>query len=97
MNTVYMKNLAIGQGRPKICIPICGRTKEEIIEEAKKILELPADLVEWRGDWYEEIFNISCLKEVLIELRQILENIPILFTFRSIQEGGERPITPENY
>ena len=97
MNTVYMKNLAIGQGRPKICIPICGRTIEEIIEEAKKILELPADLVEWRGDWYEEIFNISCLKEVLIELRQILENIPILFTFRSIQEGGERPITPENY
>lgn len=97
MKAVYVRGLAIGEGRPKICIPICGKTKTEIIDEAKKILELPADIVEWRGDWYEDIFDESCLKEVLSGLRQVLGELPILFTFRSIQEGGERPITPEEY
>lgn len=97
MNTVYIRNLAIGEGRPKICVPICGKTKEDILDEAKKILDLPADIVEWRSDWYDDVFNESCLKEVLESLRQILGDIPILFTFRSIQEGGEKPITPEIY
>ena len=39
MKVVYVRGLAIGEGRPKICIPICGKTKTEIIDEAKKILE----------------------------------------------------------
>lgn len=97
MNTVYIKKLAIGEGKTKICVPICGKTKEAIFEEAEKILKLPADLVEWRGDWYDDIYNEDCLKEVLIGLRRILGDKPILFTFRSIQEGGQRPITPEAY
>ena len=97
MKAVYIRGLAIGEGCPKICVPICGKTKTEIIEEAKKILELPADIVEWRGDWYEDVFDVTCLNDVLAELRQVLGDLPILFTFRSIQEGGERPITPERY
>lgn len=97
MNTVYLRHIAIGEGRPKICVPICGKTKETILEEAKKILDLPADLVEWRGDWYDDIFNPVCLKDTLVSLRQVLGELPILFTFRSIQEGGEKPITPELY
>ena len=34
MDTVYIRELAIGEGRPKICVPICGKTGEEILEEA---------------------------------------------------------------
>ena len=37
MNTVQVKNTVIGEGRPKICIPIVGETKTDILEEAKKI------------------------------------------------------------
>ena len=36
MKTVYIKDLAIGEGRPKICVPICGKTKEAILEEYKR-------------------------------------------------------------
>lgn len=97
MNTVYLKNLAIGEGRPKICVSICGKTQAAIFEEARKILDLPVDLVEWRGDWYTDIFNKACVTETLHGLRNILGEIPLIFTFRSIQEGGEQPITPEEY
>ena len=36
MNTVQVKNIVIGEGRPKICVPIVGKTKTDILEEAKK-------------------------------------------------------------
>ena len=29
MNTVTMKNVEFGAGVPKICVPICGKTKED--------------------------------------------------------------------
>ena len=38
MNTVKIRNLEIGKGMPKICVPIVGRTKPEILESAKKPL-----------------------------------------------------------
>ena len=33
MNTVQVKNTVIGEGRPKICVPIVGKTKTDILEE----------------------------------------------------------------
>ena len=38
MNTVQVKNTVIGEGRPKICVPIVGKTKTDILEEAKRSL-----------------------------------------------------------
>ena len=53
MNPVIVKNVKIGEGVPKICVPIVGRTKDEIIEEAKGLEAIPKDLVEWRVDCSE--------------------------------------------
>ena len=97
METVYIKELAIGEGRPKICVPICGKNREEILREAESVRELPADLIEWRADWYDDVFDRVCLEEMLQSLRHKLDDKPLLFTFRSIQEGGEKPIRPEQY
>ena len=32
MNTVKVRNTVIGEGMPKICVPIVGVTKEAILE-----------------------------------------------------------------
>ena len=45
MNPVKVRNIEIGTGIPKICVPIVGVTKEEIIEAAKKITSTPADVL----------------------------------------------------
>lgn len=97
MNTVYLKNVPIGVGRPKICVSICGETQAAIFDEAHKLLDLPVDVVEWRGDWYADIFHTEALNETLYGLRRILGELPILFTFRSIQEGGHQAVTPQRY
>lgn len=35
MKAVEVRNIKIGEGIPKICVPIVGVTKEDIINEAK--------------------------------------------------------------
>ena len=97
MNPVMIRGVAIGEGIPKICVPIVGKTREEIIKAAEEIRTLPVDVVEWRADWYEEVFEANVVLDVLQELRRILGEFPLLFTFRTKKEGGEKEIDEKNY
>ena len=97
MNTVKVRNVVIGEGMPKICVPIVGVTKEAILEEAKAITKLPADVVEWRIDWFENVFDFAALEDVMKGLREVLGDMPILMTCRTSKEGGEKAIEDEVY
>ena len=82
MNTVQVKNTVIGEGRPKICVPIVGKTKTDILEEAKKITTLPVDVVEWRVDWFDDVFATEKVLETAKELQEVLKDI--LFFLHSV-------------
>ena len=97
MNTVKVRNTVIGEGMPKICVPIVGVTKEAILDEAKAITKLPADVVEWRIDWFENVFDFAALEDVMKGLREVLGDMPILMTFRTSKEGGEKAIEDDVY
>ena len=97
MNTVKVRNIEIGSGVPKICVPIVGVTKDEIIAEAKTFDSIPVDVVEWRVDWFEGVFEFDKVEDVLKDLREALGETPILFTFRTSKEGGEKAIEAEPY
>lgn len=97
MNTIKVRDIEIGAGAPKIIVPIVGVTKEDIISEAKTFDSIPIDVVEWRVDWFEGVFDFFQVKDVLKELREVLGNIPLLMTFRTSKEGGEKTIQPETY
>ena len=97
MNTITVRNIVIGEGIPKICIPIVGVTKKAILEEAKQATKLPLDLLEWRVDWYEDCFDIESVLETVTELRNLIEEIPLLFTFRTVKEGGEKEVSQQEY
>lgn len=97
MTAVKVRNLEIGTELPKICVPIVGKTEVEILEAAQKIMLTQADLVEWRVDWFEEIFDFERVRDVLGKLRKILEDRPLLFTCRTSKEGGEISLTDKQY
>ena len=97
MNTVKIRDIEIGAGAPKIIVPIVGVTKEDIIEEAKTFDSIPIDVVEWRVDWFEGVFDFAKVEDVLKDLREVLGSIPLLMTFRTSKEGGEKAIEPEAY
>ena len=97
MQTVKVRNIEIGAGIPKICVPIVGVTREDILEAAKAITSTKADVVEWRVDWYEDIFYFAKTEETMKALREVLGETPILFTFRTSKEGGEKAIEVADY
>lgn len=94
---VQVKNIKIGEGMPKICVSITGNTDEEILEEVRELKKVKLDIVEWRVDFYEYVDNIEKVKDILIKLSEILIDIPLIFTFRSKNEGGERETLSEYY
>lgn len=94
---ITVKGVTIGEGAPKICVPMVGESLEQLIEEASYIQALDCDVVEWRVDCFDGIEQIDRLKEALTEIREILSEIPLLFTFRSKKEGGEKEISTAYY
>ena len=78
---------------PYICTPLIGKNREVLLKELEMILPKRPDLIEWRADFYEEIANTN---SVLLTAKAIAEatELPLLFTIRSENEGGEQiPLT----
>lgn len=97
IKTLTVRGLEIGAGIPQMIVPIVGGTAEEIIEKAESFRGMRIDVVEWRVDFYEDVFDTAKLLETLAKLRGALGEIPLLFTFRTQNEGGEKPIAMDAY
>lgn len=96
MSVCVVKDLKIGEGKPKICLPIVGQTNQEIIDQAKSFQCFEYDFIELRIDFYE---NILDKEEVIFLLKELYEVIdkPLLLTYRSLKEGGQIQLTDTQY
>lgn len=97
MAVVKVREVGIGSGIPKICVPIVGVSQVDIISDAEAIKKVGADVVEWRVDWFEDVFCYEKVEAALSGLRTVLGETPLLFTFRTAKEGGEKAIDTEQY
>lgn len=97
MKIVEVRDVKIGEGLPKIIVPIVGKTLDEIVSTAKSFEGVRMDIVEWRVDWFDDVFEFEKVKEAASELRKVLGDTPILFTFRTSKEGGEKAIDADSY
>ena len=96
-NTVMLKQVKLGAGRPKIAVSLMGKTEQELSTKCEEICALPVDIVEWRADHYPDILTHDRMASALRLIREKLGERPLLFTFRTKAEGGEREIMPEDY
>lgn len=94
---IKLKNVIIGEGLPKICIPMVGETINELLEEAEVLKDLDYDVLEWRVDFFKDVTNIDKVKKALQIIREVVGEKPIIFTFRTAKEGGQKDITQEFY
>lgn len=97
MKTVTMRGLEIGSGRPKVIVPIVAATAQGIVEKGRELSGYRMDVVEWRVDFYEDVFQTERVVDTAKQLREVLGETPILFTFRTKKEGGEKEIGMEAY
>ena len=92
MNTIKIKNVEIGKGIPKICIPLTGKNREEIIEEMEIVKKSNPDLIEWRVDFFEESDNPERICEMLGTINDSFKQIPVLFTFVQKKKAEKNPL-----
>ncbi|UQZ34901.1 type I 3-dehydroquinate dehydratase [Paenibacillus sp. PK3_47] len=95
--TVTVKNVTLGEGMPKICVPLVGATLPELESEAEALKTLAPDMAEWRCDLFAGVEDMEAVKETLHRINTILPEIPLIFTFRSTREGGDKEISKEYY
>lgn len=84
-----LKETIFGAGRPKICVPLTGKTAEDITQQAKAAEASPADVVEWRVDLFDQVTDLAQVLNLLSHLKTILRDKLLLFTFRTEKEGGK--------
>lgn len=79
----------LGGETPLICTPLVGKTRERILAEAASVVPKRPDVIEWRVDFFEGIGDTAAVLDVGRALRAAAGELPIIFTRRSIREGGE--------
>lgn len=85
---VVVRGAVIGGPRTLICLPLVGEDRTALLAEAKNLAKLAPDLVEWRVDGFGKVTDKTVRDRVLRELRDIFDQIPLIFTCRSELEGG---------
>ena len=80
---------------PLICTPLVGRTRDKILAELDVVLAKQPDILEWRVDFFDDIGNTAAVIEMARSIKQVAGEIPLLFTRRSINEGGEKIVLSE--
>lgn len=103
MKTLEIGSVKLGEGLPKICVPLTGETWDQLIEEAKEVSQLPCDMIEWRADYmlaHLKTFPFPMVRDTMkglaAQLRTIIK-VPMIFTIRTESEGGQVKISEKAY
>lgn len=75
---------------PLICTPLVGRTRDQILGEVQIVVAKKPDILEWRVDFFEDIANPAEVVSVARAIKAAAAGVPLLFTRRSMREGGEK-------
>lgn len=87
---IELNGKPLGARFPAICAPLVGRTVDRLVAEAAIVAAKKPDLLEWRVDFFEGIAETPLVLDVLGRIKQASGGLPLLFTRRSVREGGER-------
>ena len=85
-----MRQKNAGEGAPPaICVPLVGRTKEEIADELAEVLNKKPDMLEWRADFFRGIGVTEAVLAIAAFITGAAPEMPVIFTVRSEREGGQ--------
>ncbi len=92
---VTVRNTVIGGPRPLVCLPLVAQDLDALLGQAKELVHLQPDLLEWRIDAFEKVTEVEECSEALRRLRLVIGDIPMIFTCRIDREGGFKAIPQE--
>ena len=97
MTTIDVKGVRIGEGRPKTIVSLMDASEDELLRTSERAVSAGADCVEWRADFFGRYRDRETVAHVGRRLRASLTHTPLVFTFRSAQQGGQATLSSEGY
>lgn len=95
---VQVRDLRIGEGRPKIIVSTSGKTAEQVLEQGRAAAAAQAvDILELRLDLLAFATDADQVAALGRQLVQALGGKPLLLTFRSKREGGAAELDDAAY
>ena len=84
---VKLPGVALGEGMPKICVPVMG-ADERVLSAAAEAARAQADLIELRLDSVSPEMDASRLRAACRTVREAARGTAILATMRTARDGG---------
>lgn len=97
MTEFVVKNVHMGAGRPKTIVSLMDDIEQALLASAHKAVAAGADCVEWRADYASQALDLDALAHIGKELVTMLPHTPVIFTFRSTGQGGQRELSIGEY
>ena len=101
--TKYLSRNPIQINTCAICVPIVGPTVEDILSQMQEAVQAKVDFIELRPDMWMKDSHISeeeYIPTIINLVKQVHSSygaMPMLFTWRTLAEGGETSIRSETY
>ena len=92
---VNVRGKRIGGPEMLICMPLVATDRADLLGQARALIPLSPDLLEWRVDALDSVGDVQDLLTTLAHLRTAMEGVPLIFTCRSELEGGMTRISQE--
>ena len=96
--SIDIRGRKLGGETPLICTPLVGKTREGVLAEAATVIAKKPDVIEWRVDhrrrvsdgveMIDAIGDTATVIDAGRALRAAVGDTPIIFTRRSVKEGG---------
>lgn len=97
MSALNIKGVAIGEGAPKVVVPVVNTTAESILSGVKRAVAANVDAIEWRADYAAEAVDASWLVETAKQIASEVPETPLLFTIRTASQGGNVDVPAYQY
>ena len=97
---VTLGNVVLETGSmPAICVPVLAYGVSEVMNQARAVVDSPADLTEFRADYLDDssYYNAYTVKVAMESVKRILPQRPMIFTLRTRKEGGNAVVEEPDY
>lgn len=74
MSVCQVRQLKIGEGKPKVCIPVVETTTSSILKQIQFLQSYLFDIIELRIDFYQDIHDLQKVQDLLMQIRNQTEN-----------------------
>ncbi len=94
---VEMRGVRLGEGRTKVIVPVTGATVPELVAQVRALAAEELDIIEWRVDYLDVALDPAQVVAAAGQVREQAGDRPVLLTFRTHHEGGQQPVTSQQY